>query len=312
MALYLNKFPRGLSIPLMHTRRHVAYLEQNACQNTQPLTTTMDSKASRYCMSLRLPPDDVTIWTRGLPQRELSLFRSQLRGHEASRWTDYERDMIVLSEQLENKKTVNYGGDPGRPSAEQLTAVHDSLAFYLPKLFVRPMDYKIYHANLVFENNIRGTKTVGAYHYVKQVALLRTVGHLKFAYVKMDVLKMTTHPEDGTIKVRWRIRGISGLKVMLFFWKYKVWNVKEAFTDLDSWYDGFSTFYVGGDGLVHKLVVDKMMPDRDGRIEESKNPLTAKVALMLGLVPREALELGDFGYLYTTTSDVMLPLEQIE
>lgn len=50
---------------------------------------------------------------------------------------------------------------------------------------------------------------------MKQVALLRTVGHLKFAYVKFEILKITSHPEDGTIKIRWRIRGISGLRVKI-------------------------------------------------------------------------------------------------
>lgn len=41
------------------------------------------------------------------------------------------------------------------------------------------MDYTIYHPNLIFENNIRGTRTIGLFPYVKQIALLRTVGHLK-------------------------------------------------------------------------------------------------------------------------------------
>lgn len=53
----------------------------------------------------------------------------------------------------------------------------------------------------------------GLYHYVKQVALLRIIGHLRFAYVKFNILKITTHPEDGTVKVRWRISGISGMRV---------------------------------------------------------------------------------------------------
>lgn len=96
------------------------------------------------------------------------------------------------------------------------------------------MDYSIYSPNLIFENNINGKKSVGLYHYVKQVAYLRTVGHLKFAYVKFEILKITMHPEDSTIKVRWRIRGISALKVMLTFWKYKLWKLKEVFEDQES------------------------------------------------------------------------------
>lgn len=110
------------------------------------------------------------------------------------------------------------------------------------------MDYKIYSQDVVFENRIRGTHTVwvskspiwnetnifnvfylhsGLYNYVKQVAMLRTIGHLKFAYVRFEILKMTQHPEDGTIKVRWRITGISALQVMLKFWRYKLWQWRE-------------------------------------------------------------------------------------
>lgn len=101
----------------------------------------------------------------------------------------------------------------------------------------------------------------GLYNYVKQVALLRTIGHLKFAYVKLEVLKITKHPEDYTVKVRWRVRGISALKVMLNFWKFKLWKLKELFDDQEAWYDGFSTFYVGSDGLVAKHIADKVSSD---------------------------------------------------
>lgn len=59
--------------------------------------------------------------------------------------------------------------------------------------------------------------------------MLRTVGHIKFAYVQFEILKITQHPEDSTIKVRWRIRGISALKIMMTFWKYKLWDFKKVF-----------------------------------------------------------------------------------
>lgn len=96
------------------------------------------------------------------------------------------------------------------------------------------MDYSIYDPNVIFENNIRGTRTVGLYSYVKQIALLRTVGHLKYAYVKLEILKITQNPEDSSVKVRWRIRGISGIKVMLMFWKYKLWDMKDLFDKTES------------------------------------------------------------------------------
>lgn len=85
------------------------------------------------------------------------------------------------------------------------------------------------------------------------------MGHIKFAYVKFELLKITKHREDYTVKVRWRVRGISALKVMLNFWKFKLWKLKEIFDDQEAWYDGFSTFYVGSNGLVYKHVADKVI-----------------------------------------------------
>lgn len=57
---------------------------------------------------------------------------------------------------------------------------------------------------------------------------MRLLGHLKYAFVKFDILKITKHPEDGTIKVRWRIKGISGMKIIVNLWKFKLWNLEQA------------------------------------------------------------------------------------
>uniref|UniRef100_A0A336MA01 CSON013935 protein n=1 Tax=Culicoides sonorensis TaxID=179676 RepID=A0A336MA01_CULSO len=172
----------------------------------------------------------------------------------------------------------------GRPDPGDLHKVFETLSNTLPTLFVKPMDYSIYSPNLIFEDNIRGRRTVGIYPYVKTVALLRTVGHLKYAYVKFTILRITKHPEDGTIRCRWRVVGISGLKVMFMFWRYKLWELRKAFDEEESWYDGFSTFYVGSDGLINKHVVDRMMPDDDKEpvVAESKVG-TAAAALFVGL-----------------------------
>ncbi|KAJ9576434.1 hypothetical protein L9F63_006647 [Diploptera punctata] len=171
-----------------------------------------------------------------------------------------------------------------KPSNEHLDKVYNVLRETLPNLFVQPLDYSIYHNNLIFENNIRGTRSVGLYRYVKQIALLRTIGHFKFAYVKFEILKITMHPEDGTVKIRWRIRGISGLKVLFTFWKYKLW------------YDGFSIFYVGADGLVFKHIADKMMPDSDkSPAEVKRSTLAAKLAMCVGMLSRPtAADLSPF------------------
>ncbi|XP_076275546.1 uncharacterized protein LOC143206748 [Rhynchophorus ferrugineus] len=186
------------------------------------------------------------------------------------------------------------GSSEGRPAADKLQKVYNSLADSLPNLFTQPMDYSLYHEKIIFEDHIRNIKTDGLMNYVKQVALLRTVGHIKFAYVKFEVLKITQHPEEGTVKVRWRIRGISALKIMFQFWRYKLWEWKQLFEKSDSWYDGFSTFYVNSDGLIVKHVADKMMPDSDRVATTGPSNLdTAKLAYIIGIIP-ECSEYGLF------------------
>ncbi|KAK9499144.1 hypothetical protein O3M35_003647 [Rhynocoris fuscipes] len=189
---------------------------------------------------------------------------------------------LASASQPEEKKSKKNSLEAG-PTIEQLERIYNTLAKLAPELFVKPHDYSIYHPNLVFENNIQGVRTVGLYHYVKQIALLRAVGHIRFAYVKLDVLKITMHKEDNTVKLRWRIRGISGLKVMLIFWKYKLWNMKEILDTQDSWYDGFSTFYVGNDGRIFRHVVDKIVPENDRPAAASSGIGSSKLALMFGL-----------------------------
>ncbi|XP_047536365.1 uncharacterized protein LOC125070511 [Vanessa atalanta] len=219
--------------------------------------------------------------------------------------SDFERDAIAYcsgpSTSAQMSPTSSEASDQEKPSEEQLMKIFHTLSNTMPSLFVKPLDYSIYHPNLVFVNNIRGVTTVGLFHYVKQVALLRTVAHIKFAYVNFEILKITAHPEDSSIRMRWRIRGISGLKVFFMFWKYKLWNLKEVFQDQELWYDGFSTFYVGSDGLIQKHVADKVMPDQDSIVDdEEKAPIAAKIALLIGLLPRNYL--SDVSPYFTTSS----------
>jgi len=233
-------------------------------------------------------------------------------------FSDYEKQMIVLSETNKNPTPEPPKDFSGRPSPEQLEHVFNVLSKTLPRLFVQPLDYSIYHPEIIFENNIRGTRTVGLFHYVKQIALLRMIGHFKFAYVRFDILKITSHPEDGTVKVRWRIRGISGMKVFFNFWKFNILKLKETIDkESESWYDGFSIFFVDSNGKVYKHIVDKMQPDPEEKVDSLKplSPLAAKLALMLGLVPRDNVDLTQLlttiQESYRCLYDAMLPLDEI-
>ncbi|KAF3430780.1 hypothetical protein E2986_00346 [Frieseomelitta varia] len=196
-----------------------------------------------------------------------------------------QKDGIFHTEISPNVQSINeiQASENRKPVDSHLQNVFDILRKDLPLLFIKQMNYEIYTQDVVFINNIRGTTSVGIAQYFKQITLLKIIGHLKYAFVKLEVLKMTMHPEDNSIKVRWRIVGISGTRVFLTFWKIKVWNTKEKTDNAAAWYDGFSTFYVNNDGKIFKHIVDKTMPDQD-IAEKIKTPIETKLALFVALL----------------------------
>lgn len=63
--------------------------------------------------------------------------------------------------------------------------------------------------------------------YVWKTYLLIFWGHYKYAHANMEILKITKHPEDSTVKIRWRISGITGFQMASQMWKYKMWQPQE-------------------------------------------------------------------------------------
>ena len=53
--------------------------------------------------------------------------------------------------------------------------------------------------------------------YIKNMHLLKIVANLKFVYVRPQVISLTKHPEDNTIRVTWKIVGLGMLRMA---WRY--------------------------------------------------------------------------------------------
>ncbi|KAL0112777.1 hypothetical protein PUN28_012208 [Cardiocondyla obscurior] len=202
--------------------------------------------------------------------------------------TSIDKSIVFTSDNTDSLKTSlqqNNSQSPhnnkGKPSQEQLQSVVDCLSQDLPKLFVRAQNFQIYTNDIIFINNIRGVTTRGLVNYAKQLMLLRLIGHIKFAYVKLDIIKITMHPENDTVQLRWRIRGISGWRVFTMFWKYRFWKIKDSINNhQEIWFDGFSTFCVNNEGKVYKHIADKMMPDQDTVTKKEDLNIAPKLALI--------------------------------
>ncbi|XP_070703208.1 uncharacterized protein C6orf136 homolog [Pempheris klunzingeri] len=136
---------------------------------------------------------------------------------------------------------------------EKLAVMYERLRIELPSFFMKNHDYSMYSHDMEFINGLLNTKTRGLAVYQVTVSVWRILCLCYYTKAQLEVLKLTKHMEDGTIKARWRIRGLPFYSLLLRFYRKDKSHLYRS-------YDAFSTFYIGQDGLIHCHKVEKMMP----------------------------------------------------
>ncbi|XP_073319380.1 uncharacterized protein C6orf136 homolog [Pagrus major] len=136
---------------------------------------------------------------------------------------------------------------------EKLAMMYERLRIELPSFFMKNHDYSMYSSDMEFINGLLNTKTRGLAVYQLTLALWRFLCVWYYTDPRLEVLKLTKHMEDGTIKARWRVRGLPFHSLLLRLYRRDKSQLYRS-------YDAFSTFYIGHDGLIHCHKVEKMMP----------------------------------------------------
>lgn len=186
-----------------------------------------------------------------------------------------ENQKSILQFKTNSQLSSEKEADPEN-SGPDLDKVAYSLSFELGNAFVHQMDWRIYHPNMVFEDRIRGEKYVGLLQYAKFVNLVKFLAHLKFVYVRFEILDITKHKEDNSIGIRWRIAGLGVTRMILRYIPDKLWRRGNINRMAPTWYDGYSEFFVGPDNLIYKHVADRRKPDKD-KEPLSANPVVEKL-----------------------------------
>lgn len=140
-----------------------------------------------------------------------------------------------------------------REGEEKLALMYERLRIELPRFFMTNHDYSMYSNDVEFINGLINIKTRGRVMYRLTLSLWRLLCLCYYAEARLDVLKLTKHIEDGTIKARWRIRGLPFHSLLLRFYRKDKSHLYRS-------YDAFSTFYIGHDGFIHCHKVEKVMP----------------------------------------------------
>ncbi|XP_062368284.1 LOW QUALITY PROTEIN: uncharacterized protein C6orf136 homolog [Cinclus cinclus] len=167
------------------------------------------------------------------------------------------------------------GRRPNPPSMEEhLARMHEKLQHELPNFFLKIPDYALYAPDVEFQCQHLHLHTRGRAMYAVAVALCRALAWGYFASLRLEVLALTRHPEDWSVRARWRLTGLP-LHLLLLRW-YR----RDKRSLLRS-YDAFSTFFLNSQGLVRCHRVDKLMPAPTAVPEPKKLLVAAALAVAL-------------------------------
>ncbi|KAI5607761.1 hypothetical protein C0J50_9863 [Silurus asotus] len=158
----------------------------------------------------------------------------------------------VLRSYAETESTERASSKKDNENEEKLALMYERLRIELPRFFLKNHDYSMYSNDVEFINDLLKTKTRGRVAYQLTLTLWRLLCLCYYADARLEVLKLTKHPEDGSIKARWRVKGLPFHTLLFRFYKKDKSQFYRTF-------DAFSTFYLGSDGLIHRHKVQKVM-----------------------------------------------------
>uniref|UniRef100_A0A3Q2QUS0 Si:ch211-215a10.4 n=1 Tax=Fundulus heteroclitus TaxID=8078 RepID=A0A3Q2QUS0_FUNHE len=167
---------------------------------------------------------------------------------------------------------------------EKLAMMYERLRLELPNFFMTNHDYTMYSNDVEFINGLLNIRSRGLLVYRLTLSLWRFLSLCYYAEARLDVLKLTKHIEDGTIKARWRIKGLPFHSFLLRFYQKDKSHLYRS-------YDAFSTFYIGHDGLIHCHKVEKVMPAQPPVLPRINSLLTGALVALGVQEHRPALNL---------------------
>ncbi|XP_074655421.1 uncharacterized protein LOC141908999 isoform X2 [Tubulanus polymorphus] len=132
---------------------------------------------------------------------------------------DYRRRNVWYA--TESRWPSSKSAEKDAPNQDQLNLVKDNMIYQIPKLLKTTHDYRIYTLDVVFENNYFGKNDIfkGINAYVWQLNKMKLMIHLNYAQAGVQVIGASTHIEDGTVRISWRIHGLPQLEAFKF-WKF--------------------------------------------------------------------------------------------
>uniref|UniRef100_A0A0R3RRI7 FERM domain-containing protein n=1 Tax=Elaeophora elaphi TaxID=1147741 RepID=A0A0R3RRI7_9BILA len=173
-------------------------------------------------------------------------------------------------------------GKGGRgPEMFQLEHIRKRLEMTAPRFFRERPDYTFYRPDVVYRDEIFQVTIKGRERLMMYLGSVSVSCLFCFPHIEMEVLNILPISEDGTVRLRWRVKHVSLLRSllnpMLFKYEYRIKKLK--------WFDGLTVFYVGEDGLVYRAVTRRTIDDEQ---KGSQTNRLADLAHKVGVLPKSA------------------------
>ena len=151
------------------------------------------------------------------------------------------------------------------------------LALDLTNVFLNRLTIDLYHPDIEIEDKIRGQQFKGLIFYIKNMHLLKILAHLKFVYVRPQIVKLTKHSEERRIVVEWRFVGLTMTRMAIRYIPDRLWNRANMDHAAKTWYEGVSTFYLDEDLKIVKHIIEKNdAENKDQTLQEMRASVSQK------------------------------------
>uniref|UniRef100_A0A914LH80 Uncharacterized protein n=1 Tax=Meloidogyne incognita TaxID=6306 RepID=A0A914LH80_MELIC len=159
-----------------------------------------------------------------------------------------------------NKLIIRFYSQQDKPLMYQLEHVQKRLEFTTPLMFKMRMDYTFLRKDVFLDDQIMGVTRSGLNEIMHHFGTIAVAGNLLRANIDAQALNIVPILEDGTVRLRWRLVYHNWIDYFSF----------KSDKENEKWYDGYSIFYVDGDGLVYKFTLQKIMPDDESSLQKFK------------------------------------------
>ena len=175
---------------------------------------------------------------------------------------------------------LKYDFDAKKPEIEDETEfdeVASRLALDLTNVFLNRLTIDLYHPDIEIEDKIRGQQFKGLIFYIKNMHLLKILAHLKFVYVRPQIVKLTKHSEERRIVVEWRFVGLTMTRMAIRYIPDRLWNRANMDHAAKMWYEGVSTFYLDEELKIVKHIIEKNdAENKDQTLQEMRASVSQK------------------------------------